>query len=112
MCSPTCSEFFEDQEHTLVEVHYEKRSNSREKSTFFIPDQREVNFLDFQDPFDSILQALEKINVVSFVNISLGFSFCCEFPTCTSFCMLEESESRIQENNHLLDWLHWKDHFT
>ena len=110
--SPTCSEFFEDLEHSLAEVNYENRSYLREKSTLFIPYQREVIFLDFQDPFDTLLQALEKMNDVSFVNISLGFNFYYEFPTYTSLCLLEESESRILVSSHLLDWLHWKDHFT
>ena len=56
ICSPTCSEFFEDQEHTLIEVHYEERSDSREKGTLFLLDQKEVNFHVFEDPVESLLQ--------------------------------------------------------
>ena len=48
--SPTCSEVFDDQEHTLAKVHYEERSEAREKGTLFLLDQQEVNFHVFQDP--------------------------------------------------------------
>ena len=51
------------------------------------------------------------MNAVLFININLGFSFDCELPTYISFFLLEVSERRISVSNHLLDWLHWKDHF-
>lgn len=52
------------------------------------------------------------MNVDLFISIKLGFSFHCELPTYTSFCLLEVSENIISISNHLLDWLHWKDRFT
>ena len=36
ICSSTCSKFFEDQEHTFTELHYEGRSESKEKDTLFL----------------------------------------------------------------------------
>ena len=89
-------------------------SNQNEASSciFAAGSQDKLVLQDFQDPFDSLLQALEKMNVVLFVSISLSFNFYCELPTCTSFCLLEESESRTSVSSHLLDWLHWKDHLT
>lgn len=53
--SPLCSETFKDYEHTLVEVHCEERSDSREKGTLFLLDQQEVNFHFFQDPVANLL---------------------------------------------------------
>lgn len=73
---------------------------------FVVGSQDKVMLQGFQDPFSGLLQALEKINVVLFVSISLCFSFYCELPTCTSFCLLEESKSGILVSIHLLDWLH------
>jgi len=35
ICSSTCSEFFEDQDHTFPEVHYEGKSESKEKDILF-----------------------------------------------------------------------------
>ena len=48
ICSPICSEIFEDYEYTLAEVHYEERSYSREKDTLFLLYQREVIFMFFR----------------------------------------------------------------
>ena len=75
-------------------------------------DSQKVMLHNFQDPLESLLEALENMNVVSFISINLGFNLHYELPTYTSFCLLEVSESRISVSNHLLDWLHWKDHFT
>ena len=89
-------------------------SYQNEGSTCIFNDgsQDKLVLQDFQDLFHILLQALEKMNVAQFVSISLGFSCYCELPTCTSFYLLEESESRISVCSHLLDWLHWKVHFT
>lgn len=89
-------------------------SDQNEVSTciFAIGSQDKLVLQDFQDPFDILLQAPEKMNVGWFASISLGFNCYCELPTCTSFCLLEERESRISLSSHLLDWLHWKAHFT
>ena len=89
-------------------------SDQNEGSTciFATGSQDKIVLQDYQDPFGILLQALEKINVAWFVIISLGFSGYCEFPTCTSFRLLEKSESRNLVCSHLLDWLHWKSHYT
>ena len=67
---------------------------------------------DFQDPFNVLLQALEKINIAWFIIISFGFSGYFELPTGSSFRLLEKSENRNLVCSHLLDWLHWKAHYT
>ena len=89
-------------------------SDQNEGSTciFAAGSQDKIVLQDYQDPFGILLQALEKINVAWFVIISLGFSGYCELPTCTSFRLLEKSESRNLVCSHLLDWLHWKSHYT
>ena len=79
---------------------------------FSVGSQDKVMLQDFQDPFGSLLQALEKMNFVLFVSVSFGFCFYCEFPTCTSFFFIEESERKTSVSIHLPDWLHWNDHFT
>jgi len=83
-------------------------SDQNEGSTCIcaVGSQDKLVLQDFQDPFDILLQALEKMNVAWFVSISLGFSCYCELPTCTLFYLLGESESRISVSSHLLDWLH------
>ena len=67
---------------------------------------------EYQDPCGILFQALEKINVVWFIIISFGFSGYFEFPTGSSFRLLEISESRNLVCSHLLDWLHWKANYT
>jgi len=69
-------------------------------------------FQDYQDHFGILLQALEKINIAWFIIISFGFSGYFELPTGSSFHLLEISESRNLVCSHLLDWLHWKAHYT
>ena len=73
---------------------------------FVAGSQDKLELQDFQDSFGILLQAIEKMNVAWFVSISLGFSCSGELPTCTSFYLLGESESRISVSGHLLDWLH------
>ena len=43
ICSSTCSEFFEDQEHTLSGVHDEGRSESREKDTLLFQQEERLH---------------------------------------------------------------------
>ena len=86
--------------------------NEVSSCNFAAGSQDQLVLQDFQDPFGILLQASEKINVSWFIIISLGFNGYWEFPTCTSFCLLEKSESKILVCSHLLDWLHWKDHYT
>lgn len=40
------------------------------------------------------------------------FQCYCDFPTCTLFFLLGGSENIISLSSHLLDWLHWKAHYT
>ena len=89
-------------------------SDQNEGSTciFAAGSQDKIVLQDYEDTFGILLQALEKINVAWFVIISLGFSGYCELPTCTSFRLLKTSESRNLVYSHLLDWLHWKSHYT
>ena len=86
--------------------------NEASSCIFAAGSQDQLVLQDFQDPFGILLQASEKINVAWFVIINLGFSGYCELPTCTLFYQLEKSESRISVCSHLLDWLHWKAHYT
>jgi len=51
--SCACSYFFEDQEHTFSEVHYEGRSESKEKHILF--PQKEVNLHVLLDPIANLL---------------------------------------------------------
>ena len=68
---------------------------------------------EYQDPFGILLlKSLEKINVAWFIIVSFGFSGHYELPTGSSFRLLEKSESRNLVCIHLLDWLHWKAHYT
>jgi len=64
ICLSTCSNFFEDQEHTFTEVHYEGRSKSKEKDTLFL--QQEVNLHVFQDPLENLLQSAVKVIIAVF----------------------------------------------
>ena len=67
---------------------------------------------DFQDPFRILLQTLERINIAWFIIIRFGFRDCVELPTGSSVRLLRESKSRNLGCSHLLDWLHWKAHYT
>ena len=86
--------------------------NEASSCIFAAGSQDQLVLQDFQDPFGILLQASEKINFSWFVIIILVFSGYCELPTCTSFYLLEKSERRILVCSHLLDWLHWKAHYT
>ena len=89
-------------------------SDQNEGSTYIFAAEspNKVVLQDYQDPFGILLQALEKINVAWFIIISFGFSGHFELPTGSSFRLLEISESRNFVCSHLLDWLHWKAHYT
>ena len=64
ICSSTCSEFFEDQEHTFTEVHYEGRLESKAKDTLFF--QQQVYLYFFQDPMENLLQLAVKVIIIVF----------------------------------------------
>ena len=89
-------------------------SDQNEASTYIFAagSPNKVVLQDYQDPFGILLQALENINVAWFIIISFGFSGYFELPTGSSFRLLEISESRNLVCSHLLDWLHWKAHYT
>jgi len=89
-------------------------SDQNEASTYIfnVGSQGKIVFQDYQDPFGILLQALEKINLAWFMIINFGFSGYFELPTGSSFRLLEKSESRNLVCSHLLDWLHWKAHYT
>ena len=89
-------------------------SDQNEASTYIFAagSPNKIVLQDYQDPFGILLQALEKINVLWFIIISFGFSGYFELPTGSSFRLLEISKSRNLVCSHLLDWLHWKAHYT
>ena len=73
-------------------------SDQNEGSTciFVAKFQDKLVLQDFQDPFSTLLQALENMNVAWFISISLGFSCYYELPTCTSFYLLKEVRAGYQ----------------
>ena len=86
--------------------------NGESTCIFAAGSPNKIMLQDYQDPFGILLQALENINVSWFIIISFGFSGYFELPTSSSFRLLEISESRNLVCSHLLDWLHWKAHYT
>ena len=105
ICSPTCSEFFEDQEHTLTEVHCEERSESREKDTLFL--QQEVNLHVFQDPVTNLLQSAVKVIIAIFSDEGDHGQLCFWMPSCKYLLLTRGSDQENQSRRLLLDWLHW-----
>ena len=62
ICSSTCSEFFEDQEHTLSEAYDEGRSEFETKDTLFFQQEVAMSSLHvFQDPMADLLQLLKSV---------------------------------------------------
>ena len=105
ICSSTCSEFFEDQEHTLTKVHYEDRSESREKDTLFL--QQEVNLHVFQDPLANLLQSAVKVIIAVFSDEGDHGQLCFWMPSYQHLLLTRRSDRENQSGRHLLDWLHW-----
>ena len=105
ICTSTCLEFFEDQEHTLIEVHNEERPESREKDTLFF--QQEVNLHVFQDLMADFLQSAVKVIIAVFSDEGdhgqLGFWT----PSYQCLLLTRRSDHENQSRRHLLDWLHW-----
>ena len=67
ICSSTCSEFFEDQEHTLSEAHDEGRSEFGTKDTLFFQQEVAMSRLHvFQDPMATPLQSTVKMIIAVF----------------------------------------------
>jgi len=107
ICSSICSEFFEDQEHTLI---YEERAESREKDTLFF--QKEVNLLVFQDPMVDLLQSTVKVITAVFSDEGDHGQLCFWMPNYQYLLLTRRSNQENQSRRHLPDWLHWKTHYT
>ena len=98
-----CSEFFEDQEHTLI---YEERPESREKDTLFF--QQEVNLHVFQDPMADLLQSAVKVIIVGFSDERDHGQSCVWMPSYRYQLLTRRADRNNQSRSHLLDWLHWQ----
>jgi hypothetical protein len=57
-------------------------------------------------------ESVGEMNFLVFMDHEHMFSGHLELPIFCFFCLLKESVSMIQVSSHLLDWLHWRDHFT
>ena len=117
--------FFMDQKH-MFSRHLEWPSFCffcllEENESKILVSTHMLYWLHWKDHFTSLYICLqqdiwfssgfESIKSQWYVTINM-FSKHLEWPSFCFFSLLEESERRIQESNHLLDWLHWKDHFT
>jgi len=88
-------------------------SYQNERSTcIFVGFQDKVTFQLFKDPFTDLLQPSRKMNFLVFMDRMHMLSGHLEWPRFCFFCLLKESTSMIQVGSHLLDWLHWRDHYT
>lgn len=88
-------------------------SNQNERSTcIFVGFQNRVTFQIFKDPYTNLLQPYGKMNFLVFMDHEYIFSGNLELPRFFLFYLLKESTSRIQVSRHLMDWLHWRDHYT
>ena len=67
-CPSICSEFFEDQEHTIAEIHHEERLVAIQGCFLIPPNQQEPIFHYFQDPVENSLQPVVKVNVAAFID--------------------------------------------
>ena len=110
ICSSTCSEFFEDQGHTLIEVQCEERSVSKEKDTLLF--QQEVNLHVFQDPMENMLQTAVKVIITVFNDEGDHGQLAFWMPSYKYLWLTRRSDQENQSARHLLDWLHWKTHYT
>jgi len=105
--SSICSEFFEDQEHTLI---YEKISASQEKDTLFL--QQEENLIFFHDPMENLLQSTVKEIIAVFSDEGDHGQLCFWMPNYQYLLLTRRSDQENQSRRHLLDWLYWKTHYT
>ena len=99
-----------DQEHTVTKVHYEERSKAREKDILFF--QQEVNFHVFQDPMENLLQSTVKVFIAVFSDEGDHGRLCFWKPSYQYLLLTRRSDPKNQSRRHLLDWLHWKTHYT
>jgi len=108
--SSACSYFFEDQKHTFSEVYCEKRSASQEMDTLFL--QQEVNFHVFHDAMANLLQSAVKVIIAVFSDEGDHGQLCFWMPNYQYQLLTRRSGQGNQSRRHLLDWLHWKTHYT
>lgn len=101
----TCLEFFEDQEHTFSEVHYEGRSESKEKDILFL--QHEVNLHVFHDPMANLLQSAVKVIIAVFNDEGDHGQLCFGRPSYQYQLLTRRYDRKNQSRSHILDWLHW-----
>ena len=108
ICSSTCSEFFEDQEHTLSEAHDEGRSEFETKDTLFFQQEVAMSSLHvFQDPMAYLLQSAVKVIIVVFSDEGDHGQLCFWMPSDRFVLLNRRSDQENQSKRHLLDWLHW-----
>ncbi len=107
--SSTCSEFSEDQEHNHTEVHYEGKSEAKEKDTLFF--QQEDRLHVFQDPLAHLLHSAVKVFITVFSDEKYHGQLCFWRPSYQYLLLTRRSDPENQSRRHLLDWLHWKTHY-
>jgi len=98
--SSTYSEVFEDQEHTVTEVHYEERAESREKDISFF--QQEVNFHVFHDAMANLLQLAVKVIIVVFSDEGDHGRLCFWRPSYQYWLLTRRSDLENQSRRNLL----------
>ena len=108
--SSACSEIFEDQEHTFSKVHYEGRSESKEKDILFL--QQEENLHVFHDPMANFLQTAVKVIIAVFSDEGYHGQLCFWMPSYQYQLLTRRSNRKNQSRSHLLDWLHWQFHIV
>lgn len=112
------SKFFlvdeKSEKHTIVslrtnyEFYGEKENLDQaivvsEECLFLLANQQELFIHAFEDLFANMLEAFVKADWVLFMNTRIHFSY---------HIQLSSAEYKLQSDGHLLDWMHWKDHFT
>lgn len=107
ICSSTCSKLFEDQEPTLI---YEKRSASQENDTLFL--QQEERTYVLHDPMADLLQTTVKVIIAVFSDEGDHGQLCFWRPSYQYLLLTRRSDQENQSRRHILDWLHWKTHYT
>jgi len=92
--------------------------------SLFSHHQNSVTIYAFEDCFAFMLETSENDNLVAFLesingfsfsrwmSFEIGFKFQFKLPLSNFFCLLKESVSRKQSNNHFLSWLHWNFEIT
>ena len=113
ICSSTSSEFFEDQEHTFSEAHDEGISEFEAKDTLFFQHEVAMSSLHvFQDPMADLLQPGVIVFIAVFSDEGEYGQLCFWMPSDRFVLLTRRSNQENQSRSHLLDWLHWKAHYT